>query len=75
MKAVFIRTEDGGVFDTRTAVDPNMTPTPQRWLWTRLEDGTDVLLGPTLLQTVVAEVSIRWQSGEQDPLQIGTIPG
>lgn len=61
-----VRTDDGAVFDTGTFhVDSPL------WTWVRLEDGTELLVGPQSINKQETIDALN-ASGDPSPLLLGT---
>lgn len=65
----YLRTEDGAVFELPTA-----NVQTRVWQWVRLEDGTEVLLGPQGLTQLKPLATLRLEAGDVGNLQSGVAP-
>jgi hypothetical protein len=71
---MYLRTEDGALFNTQTPGNPSVLSLPV-WQWVRLEDGTEVLMGgPNATTQPRPPVIVRVEPGYQLPLTIGSAP-
>ncbi len=70
---MYLRTEDGGLFNTTTPGNPTALSLPV-WQWVRLDDGNEVLMGPTATTQPRQPVILRVEPGYQLPLTIASAP-
>lgn len=69
MTPLYLRTEDGAIFELTTT-----NAEVQTWQWVRLEDGTEVLMGPSGLNSLKPLATLRLEAGAIVTLDSGTAP-